>query len=222
MVAPASGQETLGPHSCPHSYLGHMGEVRSHLLPLNTKGQPGFRPFRLCWPEELYLGTLPFHYWGGKGTCASSVLLPQQLACQTLLAQPSSSSGSVWGRRQVPQICFPLQCLPWTQRAPYATQTIRAQGAGRAARLELVMERRCPIPICPLFSIFPLPRSIPCPASSSPKQQSTCSFQLLHPRSTSGPFRLSLAHVPRGGEQSEVPGLRFTQEGGSRGECKFV
>lgn len=56
----------------------------------------------------------------------------------------------------------------------------------------------------------------------SPKWQNPCSFRLVHRCSTRGPFRLGLGEVPRGGEQSGVPGLRFTQEGVSQCECKFV
>lgn len=80
------------------------------------RGSLGSSPFLLCWPEG-YLSTLPVPPLGWKWNLCFRHLVSPNLACQTLLAQPFSSSGSVWERCQVPQICSPLQCLSRTQRA---------------------------------------------------------------------------------------------------------
>lgn len=167
-------------------------------LPLRAEGQPSLQPF----PPLLARGAVsqrsPTPPSGWKWNLGFPVLLPQQLACQTLLAQPSSSSGRVLGRCQVPQICSPFQCLPRTQGAPLMLPRLFcAQGAGRAARLEWVEERRCSFPICRLCSLFTLPQPIPCPASPSPKLQGTCRFQLLHPRGHQWSLQAWLSRCPK-------------------------
>lgn len=87
-------------------------------LPLRAKGQPRLQPFPPLLARGAVSQHIPVPPLGWKWSLCFPRLVTPNLACQTLLAQPSSSSGSVWERCQVPQICPPFQCLPWTQRAP--------------------------------------------------------------------------------------------------------
>lgn len=103
-------------------------------LPLSAKGQPRLQPFPLCWPEGLYLSTLPFYRWDGSGVCVCPppppVLLPQIWRVRPFSLSHPPPLG-VFGRdasfpRSVPHFSAFLG-----HRGPLdATQTSRAQGVG--------------------------------------------------------------------------------------------
>lgn len=46
-------------------------------LPLSAKGQPRLQPFPSLLARGLYLGTLPFHHWDGRGVCAPPSCYPK-------------------------------------------------------------------------------------------------------------------------------------------------
>lgn len=99
-------------------------------LPLSAKGQPRLQPF----PPLLARGVVSQHTpgppLGWKWSLCSPRLVTPNLACQTLLAQPPSSSGSVWGDANFPR-SIPHFSAFLGHRGPLdATQTSRAQGVG--------------------------------------------------------------------------------------------
>lgn len=128
-------------------------------LPLSAKGQPRLQPFPLCWPEGLYLSTLPVHHWDGSGVCAP----PPSCYPESGVSDPSRSATLLLWECLGGDASFPRSVPHFSaflgHRGPLdATQTSRAQGVGCVGASE--GEEMAPFP-----SVLPSASSL-CPDPS--------------------------------------------------------